>query len=157
MIRKAKSGDDDQVRELIEASGLFQEGETEEVFGVYAEYCKGSLGEGHEWAVFEGTDGLDGISYFAPETLSNGVWNLYFIAVRPEVKGGGIGKEMVAYVERQAAEKAARLLIVETSGLDSFVSTRAFYASCGFEEAGRIRDYYGPGEAKVIFLKDIKA
>lgn len=155
MIRKAEREDADSVRELVLASSLFKFEEVEEVLGVYEQFAAGGLEEGHEWVLYDGSEGPVGIAYFAPEALSNGVWNLYFIAVLPGSKGQGIGKELVRYVEEQAIRADGRLLIVETSSLDEFERTRKFYRQCGFEVAGRIRDYYSKGEAKVIFLKDL--
>lgn len=156
MIRKTNSQDASGIRDLIAKSGLFHEDEVETVFGVYQQFYADALDEGHQWAVFEEEGQLVGVAYFAPEALSNNVWNLYFIAVLPDSKGTGIGKQLVSFTEQQASAAGGRLLIVETSSLDSFEPTRAFYARCGFEEAGRIRDYYGDGEAKVIFLKDLR-
>ena len=155
MIRKAKSEDGASVEELVLASSLFKGEEVQDVLGVYEQFCSGGPDEGHQWVLYDGPDGPVGIAYFAPETLSNGVWNLYFIAVLPSSKGKGIGKQLVQYTEEQARSAGGRLLIVETSSLDEFEPTRAFYRRCGFEEAGRIRDYYSKGEAKVIFLKDL--
>ena len=49
--------------------------------------------------------------------------------------------------------RGERLLLVETSGLGSFDLTRQFYRKNGYDEEARIRDYYGPGDDKVIFRK----
>jgi len=49
--------------------------------------------------------------------------------------------------------KDGRILIVETSGLESFGATRAFYRKNGYDEEARIRDFYNPGEDKIVFRK----
>lgn len=49
-----------------------------------------------------------------------------------------------------------RLLIVDTSGTDDFALTRQFYATSGYEEEARIRDFWGEGDDKVIFRKSLK-
>ena len=38
-----------------------------------------------------------------------------------------------------------RLLLVETSGVESFSLTRAFYAKRGYTQEARVRDYYERG------------
>ena len=43
--------------------------------------------------------------------------------------------------------------MIETSSVDSFEPTRAFYRKLGYVEEARVREYYGPGDDKVIFWK----
>ena len=88
-----------------------------------------------------------------PEPFSEDVWNLYFIGTLPQSRSQGIGAALVKHVEATAKAAGARLLLVETSSGDQFVRTRAFYPREGFTEEGRIRDYYGDGDDKVIFRK----
>lgn len=52
-------------------------------------------------------------------------------------------------------EEAARTLIVDTSSLDAYEQARAFYTRRGFVQEARIRDFYGPGDDKVTFWKQI--
>ncbi|MCR9163896.1 MAG: hypothetical protein ACE37F_22405 [Nannocystaceae bacterium] len=49
-----------------------------------------------------------------------------------------------------APDALARTLIVETSSTEQYASTRAFYASRGFAEEARIRQFYGPTDDKVV-------
>ena len=52
-----------------------------------------------------------------------------------------------------ALNDIAKLLLIETSSVDSFELTRAFYRKLGFVEEARVREYYGPGDDKIIFWK----
>ena len=56
---------------------------------------------------------------------------------------------------RQLGDEHARVLIVETSSTDPYAQARAFYAKYGFEEEARIREFYGPGDHKVVFWKSL--
>lgn len=154
MIRPIEIDDRPEVMKLAEASGLFKPNELEAVGEVLDACLTGENGPDQHWIAFDQGE-LLAVAYYAPEQMSDRVWNLFFIAVRPDQKGKGLGKQIIQYVEESLAGRGERLLIVETSGLASFEDTRAFYRSCGFEQAGSIRDYYGPGDAKVIFIKDI--
>jgi ribosomal protein S18 acetylase RimI-like enzyme len=64
---------------------------------------------------------------------------------------------VVEQVERRLAGRGARMLLVETSGLDGFARTRAFYRRLGYGEEARIRDFYRAGEDKIVFRKVITA
>ena len=151
-IRIAKPDDKDTIMNLAEAIGLFEGEELEELSGMLGGYFEGSVGEGHSWVICE-DNGVVGVAYFAPEQYAYGVYNLYFIAVHPKYQGKGYGSAIVNHVEKTLAEQGERLLLVETSGLPNFELTRKFYRKQGYEEEARIRDYYKPGDDKIIFRK----
>lgn len=111
----------------------------------------------HTWIVLEDPMGaIIGGAYFGPEAHSDRVWNLYFLAVIEAHQGNGTGSALVAWVEanlRERGSKVANLLLIETSGVESFAPTRAFYRKQGYVEEARIREYYGPADDKVVFWK----
>jgi ribosomal protein S18 acetylase RimI-like enzyme len=46
-----------------------------------------------------------------------------------------------------------RLFVVETSGRDSYLPTRAFYERLGYTIAAEVKDFYAPGDDKIIYTK----
>ena len=104
------------------------------------------------WLVVEGGAGL---AYAAPERLTDGTWNLLLLAVDPAWQKQGLGRRLVAAVEAALTEKGARLLLVETAGVPGFAGQRRFYRKLGFRREARIRDYYQPGDDKVVFAKPL--
>lgn len=80
-------------------------------------------------------------------------WNRLFIAVQPGRQGQGRGSALMGHVERTLSDHGQRLLLVETSGSDTFERTRGFYRRRGYEEEARTRDYYRSGDDKVVFRK----
>ena len=151
-IRPAKRDDTDTIMNIAQAIGLFEGEELEELGGMLSGYFDNSLGEGHSWIVCE-DGGVVGVAYFAPEQYAYGVYNLYFIAVHPQHQGKGNGAAILKYVEKNLTEKGERLLLVETSGLPNFELTRKFYHKQGYEQEARIRDFYKPGDDKIIYCK----
>lgn len=152
MIRPATLADRTALLVLAEATGLFQSHELEDLGGMMSEQLNdGSEGE-HFWIV-DDEDELLGAAYYAPESFSEGVWNLYFIGVHPTQQGKGRGTALLSHVEQALEEKGERLLLVETSGMGSFELTRTFYRKNGYDEEARIRDFYKLGDDKVIFRK----
>lgn len=57
------------------------------------------------------------------------------------------------YVEESLASQGEGILLVETSGQQSFEATRAFYRKCGYDQEATIRDFYQEGEDKIVFRK----
>ena len=95
------------------------------------------------------------LAYCAPEKMTEGTWNLYLIAVHPDYQRMGYGTAMLHYIEQTLTERGARLLLVETSGLDSYEDTRKFYRQCGYELEAIIREFYQAGEDKIVFRKSL--
>jgi GNAT superfamily N-acetyltransferase len=94
-----------------------------------------------------------GFCYTEPEEMADGTWNMLALAVRPDLQGKRLGAGLVAAAEQHLRSKNQRILIVDTSGTDGFAMTRKFYAQNGYEEEARIRDFWAPGDDKVIFRK----
>ena len=147
-IRPATPADQPALLHLAVACGLFEADQTEELDEMMGAALAGELPD-HYWI----TDDNKAAAYYAPETFADGVWNLYFIGVLPDLKGKGRGSALLKYVENDLREKGQRMLIIETSGLKGFALTRRFYLKHGYEEEARIRDYYQKGEDKVVFRK----
>ncbi|MEM7295449.1 MAG: GNAT family N-acetyltransferase, partial [Pseudomonadota bacterium] len=137
--------------DLAVATGLFQADDLGAFEDMLTHYFEGQLDD-HCWIV-DANDRLCAAAYYAPEMMTDGVWNLYFIGVRPEHQGEGRGAALLSYVEQDLNARSQRLLLVETSGLDRFDLTRKFYRKNGFSEEARIRDFYRTGEDKVVFRK----
>lgn len=96
-----------------------------------------------------------GFCYTRAEEMTEGVWNMVALAVHPSHQGKGTGAALVAATEQRLRDIGARLLIVDTSGTEAFEATRRFYRHNGYEEEGRIRDFWAAGDDKVIFRKPL--
>ncbi len=156
MFRPTTPDDTSAILALAVSSGLFPPEGTEELATVLNGCLRGEHGADHCW-VTDDDDGAVGVAYYAPERMTDGTWNLLMLAVHPDRQRQGRGASLVRHVESVLAARGARLLLVETSGLESFERTRAFYRSLGYEEEARIRDYYKTGEDKVTFRKRLDA
>lgn len=102
-------------------------------------------------------EGGPALAYAAPERLTDGTWNLLALAVAPALQGQGRGRALVDRVVDALRAQGARLLLVETAGGADYAGTRAFYQRIGFRREGRIRDYYAPGEDKVIYSRVLRS
>lgn len=96
---------------------------------------------------------LAGYACWGPTPATDRTWDLYWIAVDPALQGAGIGTILMEEVERRLAAHRARLLVVETSSRSDYAPTRGFYERRGYTEAARVRDFYAPGDDRIIFVK----
>jgi ribosomal protein S18 acetylase RimI-like enzyme len=90
---------------------------------------------------------------WGPVPLTQGTYDLYWIATHPNARGHGYGQALMGFVERNVLEHNGRLLAIETSAKDSYEGTVAFYRRLGYEEASRIKDFYDVGDDRLIFVK----
>jgi ribosomal protein S18 acetylase RimI-like enzyme len=85
--------------------------------------------------------------------MTDGTWNLYLLAVHPQHQGQGLGAALVRQIEQDLRSTGARVLLIETSGVPDFAGQRGFYTRLGYHQEARIREFYAPGDDKVVYCK----
>jgi ribosomal protein S18 acetylase RimI-like enzyme len=107
------------------------------------------------WLTCEVDGDAVGFCYAVPEKLTDGTWNMLAIAVKPSLQGQGHGGALVAQLELTLRQRGQRIVIVDTSGADAFSKTREFYRIQGYTQEARIRDFWAPGDDKIVFWKSL--
>ena len=90
---------------------------------------------------------------FGPSPMTDGTFDLYWIASDPQVRGQGIGAALVSAMEGELRRRKGRLIRVETSAMEAYGPTRGFYAAMQYKEESRFRDFYKAGEDLVTLAK----
>ncbi len=150
-IKKAGKQDLDSLKAVIDTSELFP---SELLENMMEDYFNNPDSK-DIWLTKEINEIPMAIAYCAPERLTDGTYNLYFIAVHKDFQGSGIGSELMTYIEALLKSNGERVLLVETSGLPEFELTRKFYEKCNYNKEAVIRDFYREGEDKVVFWKKL--
>jgi ribosomal protein S18 acetylase RimI-like enzyme len=109
--------------------------------------------EDYSLAVWEEGGQVTGYAAYGPTPLTQGTYDLYWIAVSPDRQGSGLGRRLMDWVESRLRESGGRLLLIETSSQPRYEPTRRFYLGLGYREAARIADFYGPGDDRVTYAK----
>lgn len=118
-------------------------------------YLQDPAGSGYHVLVAEIGGSVAGYVCYGPTPLTESTWDMYWTAVSREERGRGVGSALWGVAERKITEASGRLVIVETSSKPEYKNTRLFFLSRGYEEAGRIGDFYALGDDLVIFKKDL--
>ena len=104
--------------------------------------------------VAEGSDGkVQGYVCFGATPLTDGVYDLYWIAVDPSTQGQGFGQVLLRFVEDELRRLRGRMLLIETSSKTSYASTIRFYERSGYTEVSRIKDFYRVEDDKIVYSK----
>jgi len=94
-----------------------------------------------------------GFMSYGPTPLTEGTYDLYWMAVSREEQGRGYGKELVRWLEKKVKDAAGRMILIETSSQPKYESTRRFYLGLDYQEVSRIPDFYKPGDDRITYVK----
>jgi ribosomal protein S18 acetylase RimI-like enzyme len=108
---------------------------------------------GYRFVVARTAEQLVGYACFGPTPLTEGVWDLYWLAVDPDQQRRGAGRALLAAIEQEIIAEHARMLEIETSGTAPYQAARRFYESCGYRYQAVIHDFYTVGDDLLIFGK----
>ncbi len=156
-LRVATPSDATAIKALAVDNHMFEPDELGDFDEMLTGFFDGSLDD-HHWLAADDGDTVVGAAYYAPEPFADRMWNLYFIATAVDRHGDGIGSALLGHVVdelRSGGADTARTLIVDTSSDAAYTPARDFYRSHGFAEEAHIRDFYGPGEAKVTYWRSL--
>ena len=102
-----------------------------------------------------GQGGLVGYVCYGPTPMTEGTYDLYWIASDPTVRGQGVGAALVSGMEGDLRRRGARLIRVETSATEAYGPTRGFYAAMKYVEEARFTDFYTVGDDLIILKKKV--
>jgi predicted N-acetyltransferase YhbS len=90
---------------------------------------------------------------FGPTPLTEGTWDIYWMAVAPDRRRQGIGSALMKAAEEPIRRAGGRLSMIETSSSPAYESTRRFHTKHGYETLARIPDFYTIGDDMLIMRK----
>jgi ribosomal protein S18 acetylase RimI-like enzyme len=90
---------------------------------------------------------------YGPAPMTQGTYDLYWIAVHPGAQGRRIGSRLINFLEEAVQAQGGRMILVETSSTPDYEKTLEFYVRNGFREQARVPDYYHPGNDRITFCK----
>jgi ribosomal protein S18 acetylase RimI-like enzyme len=152
-----RPGDVEAVRALVARVGVFSPAEVEIAAELVEERLRSGLASGYHFVFADQRDGLAGYTCFGPIPATRSSFDLYWIAVHPDLQGSGLGARLLAESERRIAAQGGGRVYVDTSSRREYTPAHALYTRAGYREAARLLDFYSPGDAKLIFEKVLAA
>lgn len=109
----------------------------------------------YQLLVAERADELVGYICYGPTPMTEGTYDLYWIASDPKVRGQGVGGALVSAMEGDLRRRQGRQVRVETSATEAYGPTRGFYAAMKYVEEARFKDFYTVGDDLIILKKKV--
>lgn len=154
MISVPNNKDGEQIHAITHNTSVFSQEEKECVDELWEEYMtQGSERSGYYFLVEKEDGHVLGYACYGPRSLTSGTYDLYWIAVDPAARRGGVGRRLLAACEEAIRKLGGRLLVAETSGLPMYESTRNFYLTTAYTQEAILKDFYKDGDDLVIFTK----
>ncbi len=90
---------------------------------------------------------------FGPITMTDNRFDVYWIAVRKDLQGNGVGGMLLREGEKKIRGLGGKVVYIETSSRNYYRPTLAFYRGKHYVEVAHIPDFYRDGDGKVILMK----
>ena len=144
------------IREIIESSQVFSPQEMDIAVDLASERLNKGIGSGYHFLFADRSEDTLGYTCFGPIPGTESSFDLYWIAVKREYKGLGLGRKLLERTEYLIRIMGGTRIYIETSSRSAYESTRSFYLHMGYREEAVLKDFYSHGDAKVIYVKKIK-
>ncbi|WP_321369531.1 GNAT family N-acetyltransferase [uncultured Desulfuromusa sp.] len=103
--------------------------------------------------VADNEDRPAGYILYGPVPLTDGNFDIYWIATDPKFHGEGFGRQLMEAAELDMQHQGARMICLETSSQRSYLKTRNFYEKSGYRKESVIADFYSPGDDRITYIK----
>jgi GNAT superfamily N-acetyltransferase len=154
-IRPIIEHDKEKLFYLLRQRGTFNEKEIEVAIEVIEDTLAfPEKNEYHTFCALEGNGDIAGFICFGPIPMTDGCYDLYWIAVDEKFSRNGVGKKLLEAMEDCVIKEKARRIYIDTSSTVPYTAARTFYETHGYRLACVLHDFYRSGDDKIIFMKD---
>jgi len=155
-IRPMTQGDKPSIIQILHNTPEFKPSEVAIAEEVIDNYLGDPCRSGYHILVAERDSTIVGYICFGSTPLTEGTWDIYWMAVAADKQRQGIGSALMEAAEKSIKVAEGRLAIIETSSTPAYAKTRQFHTRHGYEIIARIPDFYAPGDDKLILQKRLR-
>jgi len=140
---------------LLRGTGFFREEEILVALEVFDDALHPHGTSAYQSFVLAEGDAVLGWICWGATPGTRGTYDIYWLAVENHHHKMGYGSLLLHFAEENIREAGGHLICIETSGSNQYRPTCQFYLRRGYRKTARINNFYAPGDAKVIYTKEI--
>ena len=107
------------------------------------------------YCALDDKENLTGYICYGPNLMTKANYDIYWIAVDKQYGQQGIGSKLLSFAESEIAREGGGNVYIETSSTEPYEAARSFYKKHGYETASVVKNFYRPGDHKLILMKEI--
>jgi ribosomal protein S18 acetylase RimI-like enzyme len=154
LIRALEPGDRLPIRRIVESTGVFTSDEADVAIELVDDLLAKGTASGYIiYSAVDDHGSVTGYYCIGNRPMTDGTYDLYWIAVDPTVHNHGVGRALLVHAEEKIRSVGGRLVIAETSSQPKYENTRKFYLHNSYKELARIKDFYRIGDDLVVYGK----
>jgi ribosomal protein S18 acetylase RimI-like enzyme len=154
MIRKLTANDKEKIRSILTDTKHFNDDEIKVAVELIDIYLNDAKQTDYIIYVFENDDKTAaGYICYGKRPLTDWTYDLYWIAVDPNIHGKGIGSALVRHMESDLKSGGGKIILIETSGKAEYENERKFYEKNGYGVQTIIKDFYRAGDDLYVYHK----
>jgi ribosomal protein S18 acetylase RimI-like enzyme len=154
--RSARPEDRPYLKALLEEDGLFLPVEIECALELIDQAVEVGQNSGyHALIAADGADHPMGYCCYGPTPMTKSTWDLYWVATHPRHRGQGVGRSLLNRMEMDVRRRGGNRIRLETSEKEGYDPARGLYDKAGYIVAGRIAEFYQPGDSLLTLVKQL--
>lgn len=139
---------------ILASSGFFYDFEIEVALSLADETLEqGEEKSGYYWVRILEDREVVGFANFGPNPSSVHSWDIYWMAIQQEHRSKHYGSVILRETEERIRSYGGKIAWIETSGRPLYEPTRQFYLKNGYVLEATLREFYGPGDNKLVYRK----
>jgi ribosomal protein S18 acetylase RimI-like enzyme len=156
MIRRLKPADVSELGQMLGRIPNFTENETSIAMELINIAADNPGQTDYNIFVFEDMGKVLGYHCTGRRPLTDGTYDLYWIAADPQSPVKGVGKALLDHAEEFVSGNNGRWLLAETSSKEMYANTRRFYLKNNYSVIAEINNFYSEGDNLLVFGKYFK-
>jgi ribosomal protein S18 acetylase RimI-like enzyme len=154
--QEIQSSDLGVILNIVQSSGFFSTAEVEMACELATDRLENGQRSSYQFLFAEKDGDVVGYTCYGliPATVAS--YDLYWIAVSETSRGKKMGKILLQKTEEIIRGMGGICLYAETSSRAQYASTQKFYQNCGYIAEAVLKDFYAPGDSKIIYSKVLK-
>jgi len=153
MIRKLIKEDRSVLKKILADTNHFNDEEISVAMELIDIYLNNESQKDYIIYVYVDESKTAGYICYGRRPLTDGTYDLYWIAVDPNIHGKGIGSKLIEFMEIDIKKLNGHLILIETSGKADYEGERRFYEKNGYGVQTIIKDFYRKGDDLFVYRK----